>query len=153
MPVPQEVVWGGRALQITRQFSVSVEGPSGGVEGRVERAVARMLARLAWQTGIPLGAGVDPDAQRADLRIEYLQAVGEVQAAVEDESYTLDVDADGGLLRAQTPYGVLRGLETFLQLVEAAAPTPAGATGAARAASSCRGCRSATSRAFRGVGC
>jgi len=131
MPVPAVVVWRGEPLGIGRDFAVSIEGPSGGVEPRVERAVGRMLRRLAVQTGIPVARRIESDPRRAQLRVEYVQAVGEVQQAVEDESYTLEVGVDGALLRAPTPYGVLRGLETFLQLVEGAPPNPAGATAGA----------------------
>jgi hexosaminidase len=137
MPVPASVVWQGEALGIGRDFAVSIQGPSRRVEPRVQRAVLRMLGRLAGQTGIPLTQRIEADPQRAHLRIEYAQAAGGVQQAVEVEAYTLDVGADGGVLRAPTPYGVLRGLETFLQLVEVADPAIAG-TGqraSARAAS------------------
>jgi hexosaminidase len=42
-----------------------------------------------------------------------------VQGVVEDERYSLVVTPQQARLVASTPYGVLRGVETFLQLVEA----------------------------------
>ena len=35
-----------------------------------------------------------------------------------DESYTLELDFGGGVLRAATEWGALRGLESFAQLVQ-----------------------------------
>jgi hexosaminidase len=42
----------------------------------------------------------------------------EIQEFGEDESYSLEVTANGAKLNAANPLGVLRGLQTFLQLVE-----------------------------------
>ena len=50
-----------------------------------------------------------------------IQAAGgtkPVQELGEDESYKLDVTNSGARLNAATTLGVMRGLETFLQLVE-----------------------------------
>jgi len=129
MPVPESVRFRGEALPIHREFAVSVDGPVGGVEPRVERAVVRMLERLALHTAIPIRARIETDRQQADLRVEYFQAVAEVQSAIEDEAYTLEVSPDQASLQAPTPYGVLRGLETFLQLVEVAGPVGGGSSG------------------------
>ncbi len=126
MPVPLEVVWRGESLAIDGEFSVSIKGPAGEVEPRLQRAALRMIERLRRQTGVPLDVRIEVDSTAADMRIEYSRAVAEVQSAVEDEAYTLDVAADAAVLRASTPYGVLRGMETFLQLVEVAAPEVAG---------------------------
>ncbi len=133
MPVPQRVDFLGEPLVIGRDFTVSVSGPPSGVEPRIERAVVRMLERLARQTGIPVSARIDPDPSRAHLRIRYSQAVTQQQEAEEDEFYELHVQDSGAELRSRTPYGILRGLETFLQLVEVAGPRGAVA-GAPRAA-------------------
>jgi len=122
MPLPHEVVFRGAPLIIGRAFAVAIEGPEGTVEPRLQRAVLRMLDRLAWQTGIPLASRIELDPARAHLLIVYASAVPEVQQAVEVEAYTLEVGGDGAVLRAPTPYGVLRGIETFLQLVEMADP-------------------------------
>jgi len=42
----------------------------------------------------------------------------EVQEMGEDEAYTLEVTSAGAKLNAANPLGVLRGLQTFLQLIE-----------------------------------
>lgn len=131
MPLPQAVVFRGAPLIIGRAFSVAIEGPENGVEPRLRRAVLRLLDRLARQTGIPVASRIEPDPARARLRIVYRGTVPAVQRAVEDESYSLEVAAGGAALRAATPYGVLRGIETFLQLVELAPPSGAAAGAAA----------------------
>jgi hexosaminidase len=59
-----------------------------------------------------------PDPARPALAIRCGAAPAAVQRPVEDEGYTLDVTPNGAVLAAATPYGALRGIETFLQLVE-----------------------------------
>ena len=118
MPLPATVEFRGAPLLITREFSVAVRHPGGEPEARVQRATARMVARLARQTGIPIEGATTRDVSRADLVVEYLRGVPSVQGVIEDESYTLAVGGGRAHLQAPTPYGVLRGLETFLQLVE-----------------------------------
>jgi len=113
MPVPASLEFAEGRLAIDSSFRVALTGYS---EPRLERAVTRMMARLSHQTGMPLG----PAARQGGpaLEIECDGAAGEVGSAVENESYTLVVRRTGARLHAATPYGVLRGLETFLQLVE-----------------------------------
>ena len=118
MPLPATVEFRGAPLLITREFSVAVRHPGGEPEARVQRATARMVARLARQTGIPIEGATTRDVSGADLVVEYLRGVPSVQGVIEDESYTLAVGGGRAHLQAPTPYGVLRGLETFLQLVE-----------------------------------
>lgn len=132
MPVPEAVRFRGAPLPIDRTFTVALRGPAGPADPRVQRAASRFLERLGRQTGIPVPIKVELDPAHATLLIEHFESVPEVQRAIEDESYTLEVDAAGAALRAPTPYGVLRGIETFLQLVEVDAP-PASAAGVDRA--------------------
>jgi hexosaminidase len=53
------------------------------------------------------------------LTIECGKTAPGIQGAIEDERYTLTVTPEQARLVAPTPYGVFRGIETFLQLVEA----------------------------------
>ena len=125
MPVPESVRFRGTPLPIDRTFTVALRGPSGPASPRVYRAALRLLERLGRQTGIPIPIETSLGSARATLLIEHFESVPGVQRAIEEESYTLEVDAAGAALRAPTPYGVLRGIETFLQLVEVAVPATA----------------------------
>ncbi len=112
MPVPAAVTFGDGALAIDAGFDVAVAGAR---DARVDAAAARLVARLSAETGIPMRrTGAKPA-----LSIEYGRAAPGVQGAIEDESYALVVTPQHARLTAQTPYGVLRGIETFLQLVQA----------------------------------
>jgi hexosaminidase len=112
MPVPASTDFGDGHLTIDSTFRAALTGYS---EPRLERAVARMVQRLSRQTGIYLGMA--PPSASATLTIECDGRAAEVQSAVEDESYELVVTAGGARLHAPTPYGVLHGIETFLQLI------------------------------------
>ncbi len=113
MPVPASLELADGHLAIDSTFRAALTGYS---EPRLERAVARMVERLARQTGIYMGMAA-PSAN-ATLAIECDGPAPEVGSAVEDESYELVVTAARARLHAPTPYGALRGIETFLQLVE-----------------------------------
>lgn len=111
MPMPAKIMFGPGVLAIDASFDVVV---SGARDARVEAAANRLVRRLSQETGIPMVR----KGTTAVLAIECLKPGSTVQQAVEDESYTLTVTSQQAQLRAQTPYGALRGVETFLQLVE-----------------------------------
>ena len=111
MPMPQKVDAGAGALRIDSGFRAAAKGYS---DGRLESALQRLRGRLARQTGIPMpGTGNGP----VTLLVECAERGGEYPALGEDESYQLDVTASAAHLQARTVTGVLRGLETFAQLV------------------------------------
>lgn len=114
MPLPAELTPGTGRLTIDAGFRVAIEGYQ---EPRLERAAARLAHRLAKQTGIPMSDVVEKDAAKATLVIHCQHAGEEVQSIREDESYQLEVTAQQARLVAPTPVGILRGMETFLQLV------------------------------------
>ncbi len=103
-------------MAIDRSFSVAVAGVH---DAPLDRAVQRFAARLSRQTGIPFR----PMASAPKLQIHAGHKREEVQKLGEDESYELTVAEAGATLTAPNPLGILRGLETFLQLVQI---TPAG---------------------------
>ena len=115
MPMPSKVTAAEGKLAIDSGFRVAVEGYS---DARLQEALARFMARVARQTGIPLGPG-----NGVTLRVSCQGRGSEYPALGEDESYRLEVTSGGAFLQANTVTGVLHGLETFAQLI---APGPDG---------------------------
>ena len=117
MPMPASVQLGAGQLPITQSFSVAVGGSH---DASLDSEVQRFQTQLSRQTGIPfrLKSGAATTLQvHADHGRPAVQKLGE------DESYELTVTDSGAKLTAPTTLGVLRGLQTFLQLVQI---TPAG---------------------------
>ena len=114
MPQPASVKQGTGALPIDANLTIAFTGHT---EPRLDRAAERFLTQLHRQTGL-LPAKRIQDAAKATLVIHTDHASKEIQELGEDESYSLEVTATGAKLNAANPLGVLRGLQTFLQLVE-----------------------------------
>lgn len=113
LPVPASLTPGEGAMSLDSGFTVSTAACR---DERVGRSATRLLRRVEAQTGLRLFPGRSPG-----LDIACGPAPHKVQQAIEDESYTLQVTPQGARLTAPTPYGALRGVETFLQLIEPAA--------------------------------
>jgi hexosaminidase len=117
MPMPANVQAGAGQLAINQSFSVAVAGNH---DASLDSAIQRFVDQLSRQTGIPFRpkSGAAPTLQiHSDHGLQAVQKLGE------DESYELTVADSGAKLTAPTTLGVLRGLATFLQLVQI---TPAG---------------------------
>lgn len=114
MPWPASVQSGSGALKIDATFGIAFTGYT---EARLDRAGQRFLMQLQKQTGL-LISGRPGDTAKAKLVVHTDRASREVQELGEDESYTLEVTPSGAQLNAANPLGVLRGLQTFLQLVD-----------------------------------
>jgi hexosaminidase len=116
MPVPAKLQPGVGRLRIDQNFAfVQLTGYR---EPRLEAAAARLVEDVARKTGIPMRPGVGLHAPSAALIVYCDHAGTAVQSAQEDESYRLTVTAVGARLDAPNPLGVLRGMATFLQLVD-----------------------------------
>jgi hexosaminidase len=113
MPVPAKVQMGTGQLVIDPNFSVSITGHH---EARLDRAVDLFLTQLRRQTGMPPIDMKLTDSATATLVIQATGGTKAVQELGEDESYRLDVTSSGARLTAPTTLGVMRGLQTFLQL-------------------------------------
>jgi hexosaminidase len=109
MPLPYRVEAKPGGLKIDNSFLVVYAGYT---DARLKAAVERFVSRLSRQTGIPLLS----NQPRAALTIECKAAGPPYPTLGEDEAYRLDVTPAEARLSAATTTGILRGLETLLQL-------------------------------------
>ena len=114
MPMPASVQMGTGHLVIDSSFSVGISGQA---NSQLQQAVELFLSNLRRQTGmLPLDMKVTEAAQ-ARLVVHADHANKDVQELGEDESYLLEISPAGAKLSAVSTLGVMRGLQTFLQLV------------------------------------
>ena len=113
MPWPSSIEKGQGELAVGPDFRVAATGKGGPL---VERAVKRLETRLARQTGLVLPSPV-ATAERPALEVRCAGSGKPLPHLGMDESYTLTVNPAGAVLQAPEPWGVARGMETFLQLV------------------------------------
>ncbi|KAI8143947.1 glycoside hydrolase superfamily [Fennellomyces sp. T-0311] len=119
LPIPQELEWTGHAATLSRRFTIR------GAQNHYVRSAAKRYSDLIhkerWvpvqpayeeETLEPSGSGL------SSLDISVQDNSAKLDFGI-DESYTLEIPADGGkaTLNAATWVGALRGLETFSQLV------------------------------------
>ena len=115
MPVPAAVQFQAGRLKIDAEFSVATDGLS---DARLEAGIFRAARRLEGRTGLAFSHQSAADAGGAALLIRCKAPGSAVPSVNEDESYSLDVTDKQALLQAATVVGALRGLETFLQLLD-----------------------------------
>src|SRR5437870_2348640 len=118
MPMPANIKMGAGQLGVDPSFSVAISGHK---EPRLQRTVEIFLDHLRRQTGmLPLDMKVS-DSSTGTLLIHADSTSKEVQELGEEESYRLEITRPGAKLNATTTLGVMRRLQTFLQLVETTA--------------------------------
>jgi hexosaminidase len=111
--MPAHLTHGEGRLTVDSSFSIAIQSHQ---DRRLASAAARLVARLSRQTGVPMFA--EPSST-ATLAIECAAAGPVYPSLGEDESYRLEVSSGAAKLTAPTSTGILRGLETFAQLLEA----------------------------------
>lgn len=114
-PVPASVQTDSGRLAINSNFSVTTKHYA---DDRLRAGIRRMMARLAGRTILTLPSDLATDETAATLVIQCEGAGDLVPSLGENESYRLEVTGKQARLVAPTVVGALRGLETFLQLLQ-----------------------------------
>jgi hexosaminidase len=116
MPWPASVKPADGFLVVDPSFTVVVKGS----DPRLQDVADKFLDGLRRHTGmLALDFHLATGPQTGQLEIQSAAASKKPQQLGEDESYTLAVTGSKAELNAATTLGVMRGLQTFLQLVQA----------------------------------
>jgi hexosaminidase len=115
MPIPASVELQPGRLAITDKFSVATKGYA---DDRLRGSIARITRRLAGRTVKTLSLDLAADQTTATLVIQCERGGSPIPSLSEDESYSLEITDQQARLVAPTVVGAMRGLETFLQLVQ-----------------------------------
>lgn len=115
MPVPAKMIVGEGKFRLSDSFKVAIKGNA---DDRLYRGVTRTLRRLSKRTGLFFPQGIVTSQAEIDTANFMItcQRPGRIVHG-EDESYALVITEKEARLRATSDIGVLRGLETVLQLV------------------------------------
>ncbi|KAJ2162972.1 Glucosamine-6-phosphate isomerase (Glucosamine-6-phosphate deaminase) (GNPDA) (GlcN6P deaminase) [Coemansia sp. RSA 552] len=116
----------GNSTTQVHWVSIHAEGSTSAIiNGAIER-YGEMMNREMFVAPVDYNRGVlDTQGVFGGLAIS-VETIEEALSMETNESYTLDVPVDGqATLTAKTPFGVVRGLETFSQLVTANGPNKA----------------------------
>jgi hexosaminidase len=113
LPRPAQITSAGGSIPFTKDFAVSLNG----IHNRIlEDAARRTLDAMETYTGIPLRKELQSSS--AILTIQVQDATGTRPTLDTDESYSLNSTGDRIVLRAQTIFGAMHGLETLQQLLQ-----------------------------------
>jgi hexosaminidase len=115
MPYPAKVIQKKGKMRLTDSFMVEILNASG---DRLGRAASRMLRRLSGRTGLFFPQDYVIPGEKVEgkgLKLDF-KRVGKLEVK-EDETYRLAVGLLETEITGETDIGVMRGLETFLQLV------------------------------------
>ena len=116
MPVPESVSWKEGRLPISKSFTVSLSGQT---DERLRQYVFRTMRRLEGRTVLTFSRDISSDASTATLVIETASTGRNIPKLGDDESYNIEISSKQAKLTAPTTVGAMRGLESFLQLIEA----------------------------------
>ena len=115
MPWPKTITENNQVFTLNQQFTISIDGPE---SDRVYNNATQFLRRISGRTGLFLKKGFpsfSKENNNATLKIVY-KNVGHLNIDL-DEAYDLKIEENGITLNSNTDVGILRGLETLLQLI------------------------------------
>lgn len=117
MPMPHTLNPSEGRFRLQQDFKVSLTGYR---NSQITNAVVCMLQRTKRKTGLPIAAtpAIEAGAAAATMQINCRGAGETVQSLDADEDYQLETTPQSVRLESASPIGILRGLETFLQLIE-----------------------------------
>ncbi|MFC1563769.1 beta-N-acetylhexosaminidase [candidate division KSB1 bacterium] len=116
MPIPEKITVNAAKFRVAEDFTIGITGTAG---DRLYRAATRTLRRLAGRTGLFLPQDYITRDRNVDTPGMIIESRSEGSVRLfEDESYALTVTSGSIRLTAETDIGALRGLETFLQLLD-----------------------------------
>ena len=118
MPIPEKWELAGSGFTLNKGFTVGITQFT---NKRLNDYSYRFLRRLDQRTGLFFKQQFVAGDANADLKIEVKRA-GKLTLG-EDESYQLTVSSEGIILKAETDFGAMRGLETLLQLLSSTEET------------------------------
>ncbi|KAJ2776128.1 Glucosamine-6-phosphate isomerase (Glucosamine-6-phosphate deaminase) (GNPDA) (GlcN6P deaminase) [Coemansia javaensis] len=118
-PIPQTFVEGSSNTQVY-WVSISTQGDVGPIVANAVERYRTIINRESFLAPADYRRGELPTSGTFGGLTVSVDSTDETLGLDTDESYTIDVPVDGAAtLRAKTPYGAVRGLETFSQLVTA----------------------------------
>ncbi len=115
MPVPANLQWKQGRLPVTKDFTVAVTGKT---DERLKNYIFRVMRRLEGRTVFEFSRDLPENTASAQLLIETASTGNAIPQLGDDESYKLEITNNQAKINAATTVGAMRGLETFLQLLE-----------------------------------
>ncbi|HRH44212.1 MAG TPA: family 20 glycosylhydrolase [Pyrinomonadaceae bacterium] len=115
MPVPANIAWKTGRLSVKKTFTVAITGKT---DERLKSYISRVMRRLEGRTIFEFPRDFSNDSANAQLLIETQSTGNTIPKLGDDESYNLEINEKQAKLTAPTTVGAMRGLETFLQLLE-----------------------------------
>ena len=117
MPVPASLELQKGKFYLDDSFQIVIQGEP---DKRIYADIGRTVKRLSGRTGLflPQVFFDRDDKPTAPQMIIEVKKPAEIQFGM-DEAYQLDISEKRISLKAETDVGALRGLETFLQLLDA----------------------------------
>lgn len=121
MPWPKTISAQEQQFTLTPDLSMAIDGPK---SNRVTTAGTKFLRRLSGRTGLFLKEGFPSTINnRKDASIILTYTTVSTLNIKTDEAYKLTVTNNNIHLNASTDVGIVRGLETLLQLISNTATT------------------------------